>query len=1138
MKKIFIVFLISFLVFTSCAQVVKADWLMDKEGLERLDSEISKYEDKLITVDISKCKVPQNKYGIKVLPEETFARKKNIKKIIFANDVEMVSYRQFGECENLKEVVFPAKIKYFSNYVFSGCKSLKKIVLPSIIESGEIPLSIFFDCESLEEIVMPENLKWLSCQTYREKLPSTLKKITFSSYPLNILSDSSPSAGSFFYESDYNFSVVTPSGTKSYNEFYNDCYEYSMVLRPKAIEFASVTSSSELSDKYKAENVSSGDWSCWIEGKNGSGENEWIEFQFSEPTTIYMISFKNGFGNLAYFWKNNRIKDFELILDDDFENPIKLQMKDNVECQNVYLELNDKTYSKMRLIIKSVYKGTDSDDDTCLDEFAVNVAFSRDSLMEWDVLYSTGEKGYAYDPETARMLKELYIMDVGAEKVGSTKDGLVTVKATDWEMGTEYTTVIPGALTGTLFRGFWPGTGGGHEYHKYRILLMENGHHLLAEWLDYGDGIVSKHSLDDLYIWKDQKWISFRNPSIKTAGYGIENLVELINWLDQRNIRWDFYVEDDSITISPRIVETYGGNYCRFTFKYDTKKVYEYTKEPANLIVKGSAEELKNIPDWKSQIPDEYLNANMLVVAAAFNSDPSMVEYLLESGYSVNEPFLESEYYGKQTPLEACLYYENKSVLQVLLDNGASYSPQIVIDAMDRRNLQEVEKYVGLINSYDKVLTHVSRIYSDENRKRKKDIPGTLEYIKKLIAIFKSKGIDINAYVSDDEKGRQEYHSLCGDAILTMDLDYIKTCVQAGCKIPDQIEAYGDPTPVEYVIHEYLYGEDDDPEIIERRKKYKPVIDYLISQGATVNAPEGKTEWYTALYEICSTEYWQQSKIDMIKFLIQNGCDINIRGSNGETALSKFYKYNSNYMDQDYQKQVLKLLLDNGADTVDVLFKLSYSEGSFNRETFDLFFSYMKDVTYVSRSENRTLLTFILSRYGLNEDDYYVLKQILSRDFNMYAKNSGETYSQSNLFLEFIKDAMFSELESEKILELYDLFIKHGANVNEKGSYGTALNECFDNFRVWRLETDLKLIENLIDDGAEVVVKNIFDEDLLTDFFRKIDAYKIGGWDDVTLEQADSIVKISKIMIKNGATVSKSKMKKYHVPNEIIKRIL
>lgn len=915
----------------------------------------------------------------------------------------------------------------------------------------------------------------------------------------------------------------------------------------KAVQFTSIKSSSTLSDKYKADNIASSDWKCWVEGKKGSGEGEWIEVVFSEPTSIKTVSFKNGFGNLSYFWKNNRIKGCDLIFDDDFSHPVKLTLQDTPQCQEKYLNLKDKTYSKMRLVIKSVYKGTDTDDDTCLDEIAVNMSFMRDSQMEWDVIYSTDAKSYVYDPETARMMKELYIMDVGAANVGTTKDGRITVKAQDWESGTPYTTVISGALTGTLFHGFWPGTGGGHQYHKYQILLNENGNHILAEWLDYGDGIVAKHSLDGLYIWKDKKWVSYKESSINPSDYGIENLVELINWLEQKNIRWDFYVDSDEIIISPRIVEAYGGNYCYFKFKYDTKRIYDYTKEPVNLIVKGSAEELKKIQDWKKLLPDEYQRANMLVVASAFNSDSSMTSYLLESGYAVNEPFLKNEHYGQQTPLEACLYYENNTVLQTLLDNGASYSPQILMDAMDRRNLEEVEKYAGLINSFDEVLIHVKDIYSNEMYYGKKDKTGTLEYIKKLIVIFKNKGIDINAYASE-KKGKVEYHSICGDAILTMDLDYIKTCIEAGCKIPDQIEAYGDPIPLEYAVHQYLYGNDNDPEVIERRKKEKPVIDYLISMGARLDAPIGIAEWYTALYEICSSDYWQQSKIDMMKFLIQKGCNVNKKGKNGRTPLATFIYHNLRYLDQDYQKQVLDILLENGAETGEELFQIEYTKDHFDKKLFDRLFPAMHDITYVSRTEKRTLLTFILDRYSINEASYYALKKILSHDFNMYSKASEETFNRKTQtpFIEFVEHAMNSRFEPEKIFELYDLLLKHGANVNEKTSWNrTAFSEVMENLCDDNLDFGLKLLKKLINDGAKVEIKNREDElylEVLFEGMYYVDEdepnYIENNWEKLKPEQLDALIEISRILISNGTKISEKKMKKLHVPEDVIKRLL
>lgn len=156
---------------------------------------------------------------------------------------------------------------------------------------------------------------------------------------------------------------------------------------------ADVKASSYLTDKrheYKPENVKytmyTGDceeWGFtetvvpWVEGKDGYGIGEWIEYDISSfsqwredlknrNARLYIL---NGYVNpkLPHLYKeNSRIKKATLIIDDSTE--IKIEFDDIVEFKCVEL---GRPFTKVRLIIDEVYKGTKYD-DTCITAITVD----------------------------------------------------------------------------------------------------------------------------------------------------------------------------------------------------------------------------------------------------------------------------------------------------------------------------------------------------------------------------------------------------------------------------------------------------------------------------------------------------------------------------------------------------------------------------------------------------------------------------------------------------------------------------------------------------------------------------------------------------------------------------------------------
>lgn len=155
------------------------------------------------------------------------------------------------------------------------------------------------------------------------------------------------------------------------------------------VRIKSVTATSTLGEKYSAENLVDGSWNSWAEGEDGSGIGTKITFEFVRPymfedyTNYACINIVNGYGDLKYFYQNNRVKDMNLWIDDD-KTPVKVNLFDTHLGQSIVLRkyIGNRFVRKITLEILSVYPGTKYD-DTCISEVYIG-PFDDDYIMPLD----------------------------------------------------------------------------------------------------------------------------------------------------------------------------------------------------------------------------------------------------------------------------------------------------------------------------------------------------------------------------------------------------------------------------------------------------------------------------------------------------------------------------------------------------------------------------------------------------------------------------------------------------------------------------------------------------------------------------------------------------------------------------------
>ncbi len=164
-----------------------------------------------------------------------------------------------------------------------------------------------------------------------------------------------------------------------YNGLLVDCIEYdldSIIAKLKKNEgliqrhHIKVTCSSTLIDKdnkllYDIDNIfDDDDNTAWVEGAEGDGIREWIQFDFYKEYKVARIDIISGYSKSRSIFKtNNRIKNLEILLSDG--STLNLDLKDTMDRQQI--EIEPHVTKSIKFIIKDVYKGSKYE-DTCISE--------------------------------------------------------------------------------------------------------------------------------------------------------------------------------------------------------------------------------------------------------------------------------------------------------------------------------------------------------------------------------------------------------------------------------------------------------------------------------------------------------------------------------------------------------------------------------------------------------------------------------------------------------------------------------------------------------------------------------------------------------------------------------------------------
>lgn len=146
----------------------------------------------------------------------------------------------------------------------------------------------------------------------------------------------------------------------------------------------SISSTSTLSPSssmsYGPENLIDNSWRSWSEGESDDGEGVAIIINFHHKRIIDHIYIKNGFGDLKYFYENNRVKLLEVDTDG---GSFVLKLEDTHAFKRY--DFMDRVKTKtMVLRITDTYPG-EKWNDTCMSEIsfdAIPYSFEHDAITE------------------------------------------------------------------------------------------------------------------------------------------------------------------------------------------------------------------------------------------------------------------------------------------------------------------------------------------------------------------------------------------------------------------------------------------------------------------------------------------------------------------------------------------------------------------------------------------------------------------------------------------------------------------------------------------------------------------------------------------------------------------------------------
>ncbi len=177
-----------------------------------------------------------------------------------------------------------------------------------------------------------------------------------------------------------------------------------------AIASSSMKDNTSIGFDYSPAMVLDQDFSTsWVEGVQGHGVDEWIELEFPSEVVINTLGIVPGYArNEDIYFKNNRVKDFELEFSDGTRLPFNIADQYGMQ----FVEFPSKKTDSLKLTIKYVYLGSKYD-DTCIAEMDIWAQYVLDKNAQAAMdYYQQNKEPYAKRPPSEYIIEVFMTNDV------------------------------------------------------------------------------------------------------------------------------------------------------------------------------------------------------------------------------------------------------------------------------------------------------------------------------------------------------------------------------------------------------------------------------------------------------------------------------------------------------------------------------------------------------------------------------------------------------------------------------------------------------------------------------------------------------------------------------------------------------
>lgn len=283
---------------------------------------------------------------------------------------------------------------------------------------------------------------------------------------------------------------------------------------------------------YVAANLIDGTWKSWCEGVAGNGIGETIKITFQESVYLTTMYLKNGYGELKYYHKNNRVKNIKI--SDSQDKNVIVELADTPFFQKLSWEqpLQGK---QIEIEIIDVYMG-DSGDDACITE----ICFADKAIQKqnFEIKHDTYENNIDYTAfqETALSYLHLFLQDVLKRKVKWENDSLYIWQAPVNAPEGKYVKIDFDNYLGAITDSSISMTGGPSSYEYCKIFPTGDPNKIVLIQHQYSDSMPNSEIY--IYSYNNGNWQEL------TQGETIFSKLKLDYFIDLNNVS---YTEVSSI---------------------------------------------------------------------------------------------------------------------------------------------------------------------------------------------------------------------------------------------------------------------------------------------------------------------------------------------------------------------------------------------------------------------------------------------------------------------------------------------------------------------------------------------------------------------------------------------------------------